>query len=153
MKKTLPFVIDIQGTPSNFDISGLGYSFFDLSIDILSPNRSIENVTSKHLGYLHLKDIRPCMKLDMDVKTDSGQINASGISTVTVKIKKDNLARKIISLDKSQIKVINKPEDNKVLRKTTQITDVIIYGPSDIISSLSDSDFVAELDLNGEALK
>lgn len=153
MKKTLPFVIDIQGTPSNFDKSVIGYSFSDKSIDILSPNRSIENVTSKHLGYLQLKDIRPGMKFDMDVKTDSGQINASGISTVTVKIKKDNLARKIISLDKSQIKVINKSEDNKVLRKTTQITDVIIYGPSDIISSLSDSDFVAELDLNGESLK
>lgn len=153
MKKTLPFAIDIQGAPSNFDKSVIGYSFSDKSIDILSPNKSIENVTSKHLGYLQLKNIRPGMKFDMDVKTDSGQINASGISTVTVKIEKNNLSSKTISLDKSQIKIINKSDQNKVSRKTSQITDIAIYGPSDIISSISDSDFIAELDLNGETLK
>lgn len=153
MKKTLPFAIDIQGAPSNFDKSVINYSFSDKSIDILSPNSSIKNVTSKHLGYLQLKDIRPGMKFDMDVKTDSGQINASGISTVTVKIENDNLAKKVISLDKSQIKVINKSDDNKIARKTNQIADITIYGPSDVISSVKDSDFIAELDLNDESLK
>lgn len=153
MRKTLPFAIDIQGAPSNFDKSVIGYSFSDESIDILSPNSSIKNVTSKHLGYLQLKDIRPGMKFDMDVKTDSGQINASGISTVTVKIKNGNLVKKTISLDKSQISIINKADNNKISKKTTQITDITIYGPSDVISSVSDSDFIAELDLNGETLK
>ena len=153
LKKTLPFEIGIQGAPDNFDQSVIQYSFSDDSIDILSPNNSIEDVNSKHLGYISLSDIRPGMKFDMDVRIESGQINASGISTVTVKIDKDNLRRKVISLDKSQINIINKADNNKVSKKTNKITDITIYGPSDVISSISDSDFVAELDLNGESLK
>lgn len=153
MKKTLPFVIDIQGAPSNFDKSVISYSFSSKSIDILSPNKGLEDVTSKHLGYLQLKDIYPGMKFDMDVKVESGQINASGINTVTVKINKSNLSKRVISLDKSQIKIINSAQDNKITKKTAQITDVTIYGPKDIISSVSDSDFIAELDLSGESLK
>lgn len=153
LRKTLPFEIGIQDAPENFDKSVIQYSFSDQSIDILSPNNSIQDINSKHLGYISLKDIHPGMKFDMDVKTDSGQINASGISTVTVKINKDNLKRKVISLNKSQIKIINKADDNKISKKTNQITDITIYGPSDVISSISDSNFVAELDLNGESLK
>ena len=152
-KKTLPFEIDIQDAPKNFDKSVIQYSFSDKSIDILSPNKNIQDVSSKHLGFISLKDIRPGMKFDMDVKTESGQINASGISTVTVKINKGNLKRKVISLNKSQIRVINKAEDNKISQKTNQISDITIYGSADAISSVNDSDFVAELDLNGEILK
>ncbi len=153
MKKTLPFEIGIQDAPDNFDKSVIKYSFSDQSIDILSPNSSIEDVDSMHLGYISLKDIRPGMKFNMDVKTVSGQINASGISTVTVKINKDNLKSKVISLNRSKIRIINKADGNKITRKTDKITDIKIYGPSDAVSSVDDSDFIAELDLNGELLK
>ncbi len=153
IKKTLPFEIGIQGAPDNFDESVISYSFSEESIDILSPNNSIADVTSKHLGYLQLKDIRPGMKFDMDVKTESGQINASGITSVTVKINKSDLTKKVISLDKSQISIINKSDDNKISKKTNKIENITIYGPKDVISNIDDSDFIAELDLNGETLK
>lgn len=152
MRKTLPFTVGIQGAPENFDESVIEYSLSDESIDILSPNNSIEDVTSNHLGYLQLRDIRPGAKFDMDVKTTGGQINASGISTVTVKVKRNNLSRKVISLNESQIKIINKSDDNRVVNRTNRITDITIYGPEKVISSIKASDFIAELDLNKESL-
>ena len=152
MRKTLPFSIGIQGAPDNFDESVIEYSMSDDSIDVLSPNNNIEDVVSNHLGYLQLSDIRPGAKFDLDVKTESGLINASGISTVTVKVKKNNLRKKIISLKNSQIKVINKSDDNRITKRTNQITDITIYGPEKVISSIKASDFIAVLDLNGETL-
>ncbi len=152
MRKTLPFSIGIQGAPDNFDESVIEYSMSDDSIDVLSPNNNIEDVVSNHLGYLQLSDIRPGAKFDLDVKTESGLINASGISTVTVKVKKNNLRKKIISLKNSQIRVINKSDDNRITKRTNQITDITIYGPEKVISSIKASDFIAVLDLNGETL-
>lgn len=152
MRKTLPFSIGIQGAPDNFDESVIEYSMSDDSIDVLSPNNNIEDVVSNHLGYLQLSDIRPGAKFDLDVKTESGLINASGISTVTVKVKKNNLSKKVISLKGSQIRVINKSDDNRITKRTNQITDITIYGPEKVISSIKSSDFIAELDLKGEAL-
>ena len=151
MRKTLPFSVGIQGAPDNFDESVIEYSLSDESIDILSPN-DIEDVSSNHLGYLQLRDIRPGAKFDMDVKTESGQINASGLSTVTVKIKKNNLRKKVISLNESQIKIINRSDNNKITNRTNRITDITIYGPSNAISSVKASDFIAVLDLNEEHL-
>ncbi len=152
MRKTLPFSIGIQGAPDNFDESVIEYSMSDDSIDVLSPNNNIEDVVSNHLGYLQLSDIRPGAKFDLDVKTESGLINASGISTVTVKVKKNNLSKKVISLKGSQIRVINKSDDNRITKRTNQITDITIYGPEKVISSIKSSDFIAELDLKGETL-
>lgn len=152
MRKTLPFSIGIQGAPNNFDESVIEYSMSDDSIDVLSPNNNIEDVVSNHLGYLQLSDIRPGAKFDLDVKTESGLINASGISTVTVKVKNNNLSKKVISLKSSQIKVINKSDDNRITKRTNQITDVTIYGPKRVLSSMKASDFIAELDLKGETL-
>lgn len=152
MRKTLPFSIGIQGAPNNFDESVIEYSMSDDSIDVLSPNNNIEDVVSNHLGYLQLSDIRPGAKFDLDVKTESGLINASGISTVSVKVKNNNLSKKVISLKSSQIKVINKSDDNRITKRTNQITDVTIYGPKRVLSSIKASDFIAELDLKGETL-
>ncbi len=152
MRKTLPFSIGIQGAPNNFDESVIEYSMSDDSIDVLSPNNNIEDVVSNHLGYLQLSDIRPGAKFDLDVKTESGLINASGISTVSVKVKNNNLSKKVISLKSSQIKVINKSDDNRITKRTNQITDVTIYGPKRVLSSMKASDFIAELDLKGETL-
>lgn len=152
MRKTLPFSVGIQGAPDNFDESVIEYSLSDESIDVLSPNNDIEDTMTNSLGYLQLRDIRPGAKFDMDVKTESGQINASGISTVTVRVKKNNLSKKVISLNSSQIKIINKADDNRVAKRTNQITDVTIYGPERVISSVKASDFIAELDLKGESL-
>lgn len=152
MRKTLPFSVGIQGAPENFDESVIEYSLSDDSIDILSPNKSIEDVKSNQLGYLQLSEIRPGAIFDLDVKTESGQINASGISTVTVKVKKNNIRKKVISLNSSQIKIKNKSFDNRIIKRTNQITDITIYGTSSAISSVRASDFIAELDLNGESL-
>ena len=152
MRKTLPFSVGIEGAPDTFDESIIEYSLSNETIDILSPNKNIEDAEFNNLGNIQLRDIRPGAKFEMDVKTESGQINASGISTVTVKVKNNNLKKKVISLDSSQIKIINKAEDNRIVKRTNQITDVTIYGTSNAISSVEASDFIAELNLNNEPL-
>lgn len=152
MKKTLPFSIGIEGAPDNFDESIIDYSLSHEEIDILSSNKNIEEAEFNNLGNIRLCDIYPGAKFEMDVKTESGQINASGFNTVTVKVKNNDLDKKVISLDSSQIKIINKADNNRIDKRTNQITDITIYGTSKAISSVKSSDFIAELDLNNESL-
>ncbi|MFA5658251.1 MAG: hypothetical protein WC900_03115 [Oscillospiraceae bacterium] len=148
MKKTLPFKIEIQNYPRNFDLLSLSYSLSNGTIDVSAPKSILEDRDEYHLGYIDIS------KIDLNNFTfdfpidpeDEGYNNLSGINTVTVTFDTDGLASKNVSILNSQIHVINAPSRYDVKVLSTGISNIKIIGPEEIISELTSADIIAEID-------
>ena len=151
MSVTVPFTLTIQQCPSNFDQSILKYYFDPETITILSSG-NIANISSKNAGYLYLNQIDLETEYTFNIELDNGQINDSGIDTVTVKFDDTGFSSKVFNLNSSHIQVINKIAGKSVEVKTERISNVVIYGPTDVIQKLTADDLVAEYDMEGSQL-
>jgi len=147
MKKTLPFKLEIQNYPRNFDLSSLKYTLTPSTIEIAAPNALIENLGEIHLGYLDLRKIDLDSMNEIAVTLESGYKNLSGFERVIAKFNTENYSSKLISIGKSQIHVINAPLKYEASVQTTGISNIKIIGPKEIIDKITSDDIIAEVDL------
>ncbi len=151
--KTLDFTFDYQGAPANFDTSILKYNLSEKSIDIMTSNDSILNQDTLHLGYINLSDINFDNPFTFNVNLDSDQKSASGIDKVTVTFDSTGFTSKEFIIPESNIKLINKPNNCDVTLATRAIGRVVIFGPEEVLESLSATDLIAEYDMQSMQLE
>lgn len=147
MEKKLPFRLDIQNAPPNFDTKALKYSFSSSEISIAAPASSMATLGEIHLGYLNLSQVDLNSKFDFNVNLPANYKNLSGVEKVTVDFNWDYYDSKIISLERSKIFVINASNKYNYNIKTKKITNIKIIGPKSVISSINENNIIAELDL------
>ncbi|MCD7726851.1 MAG: hypothetical protein LUH57_00660 [Ruminococcus sp.] len=104
---------------------------------------------------LSLREAAPGKTVMIDKTAVKAALSAKGltasdsdISDIYVTYKTDGLSSKEISLSESSIKLLNIPDDKDVSIVTETISNVVVYGPEDVIESLTSDDFVAVLDLS-----
>lgn len=146
-QKTVPFTLSIQQAPVNFDLSILKYSFDPETITILSSG-DLKQIESKNAGFVYLNQINLKDK-KFEIMLDNGQYNDSGINEVTVKFDNTGFSSKTFTLDKSHIRVKNNNLNKNVEIKTEKISNVVIYGPTDVIKKLKADDLIAEYNMEG----
>ena len=76
----------------------------------------------------------------------------SEISDIYVTYKAVGLSGKTISIPKSSIKLLNKPNDMDISIVTEAISNVVVYGPDSIMETIDNDDFIAVLDLSNAEL-
>lgn len=76
----------------------------------------------------------------------------SEISDVYVTYKSNGFTSKKISIPKSSVKLLNAPSDKSISIVTETISDVVVYGPEDVLETLDNDDFIAVLDLSNAEL-
>lgn len=150
--KDMTFSFDYQGVPGNFDTSILKYSLSTDSIEIMSKNSDILNQDTIHLGYISLNTINLEDTVTFAVSLDAGQTSTSGIDTVTITFDPTGFVAKEFTIPSSNIKVIGVPKDKMAVLSTKALTSVVIYGPQDVMETLSASDLIAEYDMQSSAL-
>lgn len=153
MKKTLPFKLEFQNYPPNFDLSSLKYTLSPNIIDIAAPNALIKDLGEIHLGYMDIRKVDLNSKSEFNISLQSGYQNISGFETVTATFNTSGYSSKIISINKSQIHVINTPAKYDADVQTSGIRNIKLIGPKNIIDKISSADVVAEVDLSNEDLK
>lgn len=147
-EKTIPLTFSFVDVPTNFDISILEYKLSNETITISSPT-SLSNVESWNLGYLSLKDITPGKVFEFDVNLLSEYRNISNIEKVSITFDNEEWTTKTIALSYSQLFVINGSSSLDIEIQSAGISNITVIAPADIIDSISASDFVGEVDLNG----
>lgn len=150
--KNLRLTFDYQGAPSNFDTSTLKYSMSEEDIDVMTSNEGILNQDELHLGYINLSNINLQDSFVFDVNLDTGVSSASGVEKVTVTFDPTGFASKELVIPGSNINIINQPNNQDITLSTRAIPGVVIYGPEDVIETLSADDLVAELDMQSIVL-
>lgn len=149
-KKTAKFNLDFIDCPPGFDTTSLPYSFSEKSIQVISPNLDDPDTETLNLGAISLKDINLTRKFYFIVDSilSPGEINQTGVEKVEVSFDSKGYASRTFTLPTDKIKIQNAPAGKKVTVETKQIPNVIVYGPTDIVNSLSEKDFTIFLNLS-----
>ena len=147
-KKTADLQVDISGCPDNFDISSLPMNLSEESISVISPNLDDSDKEEITVGTIPLSSINLTKNFSFEIPMNTGEINMTGSDTVVVTFDSDGYTKKEFTVDSSHIKTVNQPSGMKTEVETKKLTNVVIYGPEDVISTLDDSDIYARVDLS-----
>ena len=147
-KKTANLKLNITGCPDNFDVSSLPISMSEEQISVISPNLADENTETIEVGTLPLSSISPDKEFTYQIKLNSGEINMNGIETVKVTFNKEGYTSKKFTISADHIKTVNKSSKSNARIETKKLTNVEIYGPTEIINKLTNNDIYAQVDLS-----
>ena len=151
-KKTVNFTVDFTDCPPGFDTASIPYKLSESQIGIITPNLEDVSVQTLSLGSISLKRIQDGEEFTFDVngKIASGEVNQSGIDTVTVSFDfaTNNYMSKNFIIPASSIKITNAPANTKVVIDTKQLPSVTMFGPESSISDLDLDSLTAVVDLS-----
>lgn len=151
-KKTLNLTVVFKDVPTGFNTATIPYTLSESAINVITPKLNDVSVQTISLGTVSLSDIDEGKSFTFDVnqKLQSGEINQSGIDTVTMEFdfQSRNYIKKEFTIPSSAIKIINPPTGRNINVETIQIPSVKFFGPEAEISNLKLSDITATVDLS-----
>ncbi|MCR5816593.1 MAG: hypothetical protein K6F91_06910 [Ruminococcus sp.] len=147
-KKVGNLKVEFTGVPANFDLSTIKYNISENPISILTSDLDDQSEEYITVGSIPLSEIDLDKIYTFDIPFSTGETSADGISSVKVTFNSDGLTSKTFDIPKSQFDIMNLPEGKKVSFDTAQLTDVVIYGPEDVIKKLKAEDLIAQIDLS-----
>lgn len=149
-KKTANFNVEFTDCPPGFDVSSLPYSLSEESIQVISPKLDDADTENVKLGTISLSsvDLVKTFSFEVDSVLSSGEINQTGIGTIEVSFDSEGYTSRKFTIPQDQITIQNIPAGKNVTIETKQIPDVTIYGPENIMNSISADDFSVILNLS-----
>ncbi|NLK70670.1 MAG: hypothetical protein GX286_04435 [Clostridiales bacterium] len=152
MKKELKLNYTLQNVPSYFDSSVLKFQLTPETITVAAPKGSLLDQKSLNIGYINLREIDLIKSFTFEIKLPSNYQNLSNTTMVTAKLMNENLAKRTITVNSSEFKIINAPSSSKFNILTNSLTFDII-GPEEDIMNITDRDVVVEIDLMDEKIQ
>lgn len=149
-KKTVDLTVEFTDLPPGFRASSLPYVLSESQINVITPVLDDLDVQTVSLATISANDITEDYSVELDVNSRlaAGEINQSGIDTVTLTFDFSNYAAKMFTVPASAIQIQNVPEGKKVTVETKQLSSIMMFGPVSIINDLSLSDIAAVIDLS-----
>ena len=144
MQKELGLTYDLKYAPSTFDNDSLK---LDMSVDkikLASPNTELEKINEWSIGSIPLYDIDWDYNKTFDIEIPSNYKDLSSISSVTVKLDTDGLAKKTVTVN--DISILNAPSDYNCEVNSYGLTFDII-GPEEDIEEITEKDIIVSVDL------
>jgi YbbR domain-containing protein len=156
---SLELTYSITGAPSNFDLNGLAdkISIRPKSLNIASPDLSVDNQTSLNIGELPLSELTfeyllNGIKEPISNHLPEGYSNVSNVNTAMITFEGvEDYTRMSFTVDKSNIYLNNRPAQYNCTIMTDQVT-VDVIGPSDFVQSMSADDINITVNLLGSEI-
>ena len=144
MQKKLGLSYDLKYAPSSFDGKSLALDMSVKDIKLASPNTELEKIDTWNIGSIPLYDIGWDYSKTFDIEIPENYKDLSNVSTVTVKLNTDGLAKKTVTVN--DISILNAPSDYNCAVSTYGLEFEII-GPEDDIAEITEKDIIASVDL------
>lgn len=151
-QKELPLRFSIVNYPSNFDLNSLKFDIQPKSIIVASPDDSINNLSELTIEAIDIADIQLNKTIYVPIVLPEGYKNLSGNNNAQIEWQLEDYGKLDFTISTKNIDISNKPGNFDVSVITNTIKPTVI-GPSDIISTLTPSDFIVRLDLLGVSLR
>lgn len=132
--------------PADFDKSFLDFSISADEIVLASADGSAKFSDPFEIGPIPLSEIDIGYSKTFTIDTKD-YINQSNLETVTVTLNNENLAKKQIIINNISISNPQPNYDYEIVAKSINVT---VIGPADVISDITSSDFVADVNLLNE---
>ncbi len=151
-QKELPLKFTIMDYPPNFDISSLKFDIQPKSIIVASPDDSINNLSELNIGSIDISGIELNKTVYIPIVLPDGYKNLSGNNNAQIEWLLEDYGKLDFTISTDDIDISNKP-DNFNVTMITNMLKITVIGPSDILSSLTPSDFIVRLNLLGISLR
>ena len=144
MQKKLDLSYDLRYAPANFDADSLSLEMNVNTINVASPNTELEKINTWNIGSIPLYDIDWDFNKSFELEIPENYKNLSNISTVTVKLNTDGLAKKTVTVN--DISILNAPTNyNCTVNSYGLVFDII--GPEEDIAEITEKDILVSVDL------
>lgn len=144
MPKDLDLSYDLRFAPSTFDANSLALEMNVDSISLASPNTELDKIDTWSIGSIPLYDIDMDFNKTFALEIPKNYKDLSNISSVTVKLNTDNLAKKTVTVN--DISIVNQPSDYDCKVNSYGLVFDII-GPEEDIEEITEKDIIVSVDL------
>lgn len=147
-QKTVGLEVSVINAPGTFDTDCLKFNMSADSITIASKNSMSDIPDTLEIGKIDLRDLdigySQTFKLQ-NVLDASNYINMSKLESVTVTLDDTGLAKKDLII--SSFSVSNPPDKSYDYEVLTKQLDITLVGPEEVLSEITSSDIVADVNL------
>ena len=142
-KKQLNLKVNITGAPDDFDISSLPMILSQDSVSVITPHLDEPESEEVTLGNIALSSIDLSKTFSFNIPLATGEINTSGDDTVIVRFDDKGYKSATFTLDADNIELKSAPQSFVSEVDNARLPNVVLYGPEDVIDSLTDEDIHA----------
>ena len=150
MKEISLFVTVVDGGGATKDTSKIELSHQSLWVS--GTDSKLQDLTSLELGTINLAEQkRKLNTVTFDVILPEGVENRSGVSEVTATITFPTLNKKMLTISKDRFVTLGIPLGANVTW-ISEMVEVEVRGPSDLIANITEQDISVTVDFTGEEL-
>ena len=150
-KKTVDLTVDFTDLPPGFRVASLPYELSETQINVITPLLDDPDTQTVSLATVSLNDVNANYSAELDVNSrlGTGEINQSGIDTVMLTFDFDgaDYTSKVFTVPASSIQLQNAPAGKTVTVETKQLNSITMFGPRNIMNTLTLGDIAAVIDL------
>ena len=149
-KVTAMFEVDFTDMPPGFDVDSLPYTLSQESLQIISSQLDDPAEKTVKLNSIALYEVTrgKTFITQVDSLLSASEVNQSGVEQIEVSFDFSDYDQKTFTLTEDDITFVNSPSGKTVTLDNEQISNVTIFGPSDVIDEMEASDLTAEIDLS-----
>lgn len=145
-KKVVPVSLDYLNVPDGFPVNRLKFNISNEKIEVAGPTEVIDKYKEIPLGQIDIKSLDIGEVESFEVKLPTGFVNTQNIQNVLVQFDSEGMVKKGFNIE--NIVIQNVPLNYHAQATTSEINNVQIVGPKEIVDSLLAGDIVATVDLN-----
>lgn len=149
--KEVPLKLNFLYVPNYFSIDTLKYTLSNYSIKIAGPASVVDSYSQINVGYIDLKNLKPDSAFLVDVNLPTGFLNTENIESISVEFDMEAYVSRSFTL--SDFRVVNTPVNYEVEVVARSLSDVVLYGPEDVLDGLTAKDIVAEIDISDREIR
>ncbi|MCR5541296.1 MAG: hypothetical protein K6F71_10860 [Ruminococcus sp.] len=147
-KKTLNLSVNITGAPDGFDVSSIPMKLSEDKVSVTTPHLDDPVEEDRSLGNIQLKNIDLKKDIKFKIPLNTGEVNTSGKDTITVSFDDKGYSSATFTLDSENIELVGTPSMFTSEIDNDKLPNVVLYGPTEVIESLTDADIYAKISLS-----
>lgn len=142
--KELPLKINFINEPENFDESSLKYTLSQQTMVVTGTPETLANLSELAVSDFDLSTFELNKSYSLNVNLPRGVESKDNIKTITLSFDTSNMTTRTINV--SELRVINAPDNYDVAVNSKRITNVTLVGPKEELENLSPKSVVATID-------
>ncbi|WP_294486836.1 YbbR-like domain-containing protein [uncultured Ruminococcus sp.] len=142
-KKQLDLKVNVTGAPDGFDTASLPLKLSQDNVSVITPHLDEPESEEVTLGNIALNSINLTKTFTFNIPLSTGEINTSGNDTVVVSFDGKGYKSATFTLDADNIELKSAPQSFVSEVDNARLPNVVLYGPEDVIDSLTDDDIHA----------
>lgn len=152
-KKTVSIRSEILNMPNFSSDQGVEIVYNPSTIEIAGEETYVDSLEYLSVGSIDFASLKPGLNtFSFDIPSNANYIVTDDNKKLNVSINLEGMTTATFTVNERNISIVNVPDNKNVTLVRRSIPNVTIIGPEDVVSSLTDNDILAVVDLSDQNL-